>query len=114
MSSRERRTESDTDHCLNILRQTVQCNPDLSILPMQWGATYAPGLPTMPVITDSNNRTRLPIGLDEGHHQCVQWDKIDGWMQERSLDVFAPGVIVHPTLGKNYEYPPWLYLAFSL
>ncbi|KAF6229662.1 hypothetical protein HO173_011308 [Letharia columbiana] len=72
-------------HCLNILLQTVQCNADLSILPMQWGAT-----------------TRVPIGLDEGHHQCVQWDKIDNWMKERSLDVFAPGVIVHPILGEAY------------
>lgn len=72
-------------HCLNALRQTVQCNADLSILPMQWGPT-----------------TRTPIGLDGGHHQCVQWEKIDSWMKERSLDVFAPGVIVHPTLGEAY------------
>lgn len=28
------------EHCLNILLQTVQCNPDLSIFPMQWGARY--------------------------------------------------------------------------
>lgn len=27
------------EHCLNILEQTVKCNPDLSALPMQWGAT---------------------------------------------------------------------------
>ena len=54
---------------------------------------------------DLKDRTRIPIGLDEGHHQCVRWDKIDGWMQERSLDVFAPGMIVHPTLGKFDEQP---------
>ena len=55
--------------------------------------------------SNSNDSTRIPIGLDEGHHQCTQWDKIDGWMKERSLDVFTPGLIVHPTLGKYYEHP---------
>lgn len=53
-----------------------------------------------------SDRTRIPIGLDEGHHQCVQWDKIDKWMKERSIDVFAPGVIVHPVLGNYHEIRP--------
>lgn len=70
---------------------------------MQWGATYTPDFPTVHHHSNINDRTRVPIGLDEGHHQCVQWDKIDSWMKERSLNVFAPGVIVHPTLGKHYE-----------
>lgn len=26
-------------------------------------------------------------------------------MKERSIDVFAPGVIVHPILGKRHELP---------
>lgn len=30
----------------------------------------------------------------------MQWEKIDEWMRKRHFDVFAPGVIVHPTLGK--------------
>ena len=30
----------------------------------------------------------------------MQWEKIDEWMRERHLNVFAPGVIVHPTLGE--------------
>lgn len=55
---------------------------------------------------DIYERERIPVGLDEGHHQCVQWDKIDGWMEERRIDVFAPGLIVHPILGKHYEWTP--------
>lgn len=46
-------------------------------------------------------RTRVPIGLDVGHHQCMQWDKINDWMKERSVDVFQPGLVVHPILGKR-------------
>ena len=54
-------------------------------------------------------RTRIPIGLDEGHHQCVQWDRIDAWMQERHINVFEPGMIVHPTLGM-YDVPVMYHL----
>jgi hypothetical protein len=32
----------------------------------------------------------------------MQWDRIDNWMEERSFDVFTPGLIVHPTLGEAY------------
>lgn len=45
---------------------------------------------------------RIPIGLDQGHHQCMQWEKIDDWMKARSFDAFTPGLIVHPTLGEAY------------
>ena len=34
----------------------------------------------------------------------MQWDKIDSWMRQRSFDVFAPGVIVHPTLGMSSHH----------
>lgn len=87
------------------------CNPDLSVFPMQWGATYVSEFLEKHNASNSPDSTRLPIGLDEGHHQCLQWDKIDSWAKERSLDVFAPGVIVHPALGKSSDWcfrqPVW-------
>ena len=52
------------------------------------------------------NRSRIPVGFDEDHHQFIQWDKIDSWMEERRINVFAPGMIVHPLLGKRYELTP--------
>lgn len=67
-----------------MLLQTVRCNPDLTVFPMQWfpNSTY-------------------PVGLDEGHHRCTVWEKIDGWMQSRSFDPFQKGLLMHPSLGKQ-------------
>ncbi|KAA8649887.1 oxidase ustYa family protein [Aspergillus tanneri] len=70
------------EHCLKILIQTVKCNPDLSLFPYQW-----------------TSDERIPIALDVGHHQCYNWKRIDDWMKNRSFDIYAPGLVVHPVLG---------------
>lgn len=30
----------------------------------------------------------------------MNWRRIDDWMKERSVDVYTPGLVVHPTLGE--------------
>lgn len=32
-------------------------------------------------------------------HQCVNWDKLGGWIKDRSVDLLKPGWLVHPTMG---------------
>lgn len=44
----------------------------------------------------------MPIALDTGNHQCVKWDKLDRWMEERSFDPFEPGLLSHPKFGDVY------------
>ncbi|OOF98774.1 hypothetical protein ASPCADRAFT_512947 [Aspergillus carbonarius ITEM 5010] len=68
-----------TEHCLDWLRQYVQCHPDLSLIPSHW-MTDGPG----------------PVAPDDGHRECVVWEKIEQWMAEHSFDPHDPGLLVHP------------------
>ncbi|XRM42745.1 hypothetical protein ABZX51_005954 [Aspergillus tubingensis] len=74
-----------TEHCLDWLRQYVQCHPDLSLIPSHW-MTDGPG----------------PVAPDDGHRQCVVWEKIEKWMAEHSFDPHEPGILVHPIFGNPY------------
>lgn len=47
----------------------------------------------------------VPIGNFKNPHECVNWDRIDSWSRERSVDMFAPGMLVHPVLGENLLLP---------
>ncbi|KAL5357359.1 hypothetical protein BJX96DRAFT_172452 [Aspergillus floccosus] len=73
------------EHCLNYLLHSAKCNADLTVFPMQWGAGQ-----------------RIPFGIDQGRHQCKDWDRIQDWAKQRSFDIYKPGLIVHPTLGWAY------------
>lgn len=35
-------------------------------------------------------------------HQCVNWEKLDKWTKERTVDMLQPGWLVHPSLGPAY------------
>ncbi|KAM4064468.1 hypothetical protein HRG_005163 [Hirsutella rhossiliensis] len=74
-----------TEHCLDWLRQYVQCNADTTLIPIHW-STDSPG----------------PVAQDSGKHQCVVWEGVYNWMAERSFSPFEPGVLVHPIFGDPY------------
>ncbi|ODM22543.1 hypothetical protein SI65_00131 [Aspergillus cristatus] len=74
------------EHCLSYLLQSAKCNVDLTVFPMQWG-----------------EKTRIPFGIDQGHHQCKDWDRIQEWARERSFDIYEPGLLVHPNYGWAYS-----------
>ena len=42
------------------------------------------------------------MSSDTGLHECANWESLDGWMKERTIDVMAPGYLKHPTLGLAY------------
>ncbi|KAF4587167.1 hypothetical protein GQ602_003860 [Ophiocordyceps camponoti-floridani] len=75
-----------TEHCLDWLRQYVQCNADTTLIPIQW-AVDSPG----------------PVSTDKGKHQCAVWEPIYEWMAEHSFNPFEPGLLVHPTFGNPYD-----------
>ncbi|PFH62854.1 hypothetical protein XA68_11635 [Ophiocordyceps unilateralis] len=75
-----------TEHCIDWLRQYVQCNADTTLIPIQWAAD-SPG----------------PVSTDHGKHQCVVWEPIYEWMAEHSFDPFEPGLLVHPTYGEKMQ-----------
>ncbi|KAK0648016.1 hypothetical protein B0T16DRAFT_326939 [Cercophora newfieldiana] len=72
-----------SEHCLDYLRQYVQCNADTTLIPMHWS-------PLGP----------KPSAYDSGEHQCVSWERIEEWMSKHSFDPATPGLLVHPKFGK--------------
>ncbi|KAK4443533.1 hypothetical protein QBC34DRAFT_310847 [Podospora aff. communis PSN243] len=77
---------SHTEHCLDWLRQYVQCNADTTLIPIRW-ATSVPG----------------PVSKDWGKHQCVAWEPLMHVMASRSFDPFQPGLLIHPNFGNPYQ-----------
>ncbi|KAH8892918.1 hypothetical protein GQ53DRAFT_584006, partial [Thozetella sp. PMI_491] len=73
-------------HCIDQLRQGVLCNGDTQVTTFKW-----------------LDWTNFPSVNDTAPHQCVNFEKIDRWSKERSIDnIYDPGYLMHPTLGPAY------------
>ncbi|KAI1347180.1 hypothetical protein F5Y01DRAFT_329918 [Xylaria sp. FL0043] len=72
-------------HCLDRLRQSIQCRGDVSVATYIWG-----------------KRQAIPIANFTSLHECVNWDAIYKWSYNRRVDVFEPGLLIHPIFGPAY------------
>ena len=70
------------EHCLNHLRKSAMCHGDVGMVTYRWG-----------------NTSRKPQAAATAH-QCIDWDSLAEWTNERTIDMFKPGFLVHPTKGK--------------
>jgi hypothetical protein len=34
-------------------------------------------------------------------HTCRNWDAVDVWAKERKVDMYSPGLLVHPKFGES-------------
>jgi hypothetical protein len=76
-----------TYHCIDLLRQSIMCQGDINLITLRWGQKQA-----------------LPIGNTSSPHECVNWDGINGWAKERSIErALEPGYIKHPTFGTSIK-----------
>ncbi|KAJ5951160.1 uncharacterized protein N7479_009573 [Penicillium vulpinum] len=83
ISAEDRRlNDLHTDHCLEILRQSVMCHADISMITMTWEST-----------------SKYPAADFQNEHECKNWDTLYEWQKERSVDMMKPGFLVHPYLG---------------
>ncbi|KAF2756405.1 hypothetical protein EJ05DRAFT_501909 [Pseudovirgaria hyperparasitica] len=67
----EAASEEHLTHCIEWIRRTVMCNPDVSLYVGTWIAD-SKSLP--------NKEIRSP-----GERTCVKWDVIDQWSRQRAL-----------------------------
>ena len=44
---------------------------------------------------------RAPFGIDQGRHQCKDWNRIEEWMKSRTVDIYQPGLLMHPEFGMH-------------
>lgn len=45
--------------------------------------------------------SRIPVA-NATTHQCVNWNSLHEWTKQRSVDMMAPGWLIHPQLGLAY------------
>jgi len=70
----EIRTDSYSDHidhCVDLLRETIMCQPDFSMATFQW----------------EGDAIKHPVQNGKTSHQCVDWNYFETWSKERALDV---------------------------
>lgn len=78
------------EHCLNHLRKSAMCHGDVGMVTYRWG-----------------NDSRKPYAAATAH-QCVDFEALTTWTNERTVDMFKPGLLIHPTLGTSL-LPQYIY-----
>ncbi|PQE23638.1 tat pathway signal sequence protein [Rutstroemia sp. NJR-2017a BVV2] len=73
--------ETHAEHCLELLRQAAICKGDISVTSYKW-------------LKQGNNIE--PTTLEGAPHQCINWDKLSSWAEERSVNLFDPNLLVLP------------------
>lgn len=80
-----------TDHCVDNLRQFVQCHASTGVSTFEW-------LPDR----------KIPYPVLNSEEICVDWDHYDGWIQEQAMPMEqertlltndGESLFVHPTFG---------------
>ncbi|KAJ8130252.1 hypothetical protein O1611_g3378 [Lasiodiplodia mahajangana] len=75
-----------SEHCLSTLRKFALCHGDVGLITYSWSPHHK---------KPAANATA---------HQCIDWDALANWAAERAIDMFKPGLLVHPTLGPAYPH----------
>jgi len=70
------------EHCIDFLRMSVMCHGDVGLITYEW-----------------HQDSRIPVA-NATSHQCINWEKLDKWTKDRTVDMMKPGWLVHPTKGK--------------
>ncbi|KAI0378054.1 hypothetical protein F5Y04DRAFT_166361 [Hypomontagnella monticulosa] len=73
-----------SEHCLSTLRKFALCHGDIGLITYSW---------------NPHHEKPSANGTD---HQCIDWESFSKWTEERAVDMFKPGWLVHPTLGPAY------------
>ena len=47
---------------------------------------------------------RLPVVDFTRPHECVEFNSLNEWSGKHSVDIFDPGLLYHPTLGKPHKW----------
>ncbi|KAI0432185.1 hypothetical protein F5Y09DRAFT_166537 [Xylaria sp. FL1042] len=73
------------DHCMDVIRQSIMCRADMSPMTFDWTL-----------------KSRVPEANFDTDHECINWNKVEAWLEERRVDIYAPGILNHPVYGPSY------------
>ncbi|TQV94645.1 hypothetical protein IF1G_06656 [Cordyceps javanica] len=80
------REATAVDHCLSTLKSFAMCHGDVGLVIYSW------------------QKDLLKPGANGTGHTCVNWDKLAEWTKERTVNMYQPGLIIHPQLDPSPRY----------
>ncbi|KAI1262686.1 hypothetical protein F5Y18DRAFT_396998 [Xylariaceae sp. FL1019] len=81
------REEKHVDHCVEYIRESLMCKPDLSMVTFRWINNTA----------QHDDKTAFyPTNFDADMHFCANWEHLDSWASERVFDLFQVDLLQRP------------------
>lgn len=77
-----------TDHCIEYLRETITCKPDISLVTYRWINDTAQH-PDSPL-------EFYPTNFDAGLHECANFNVLDEWAGHRRFDLWNLEALERP------------------
>lgn len=69
MAAEEQTVTKHVTHCLDMVRQIIQCKPDLGVFGQYWVKDDVQGI----------DEAFVDFNTD---HKCIDWEAVRGWSQE--------------------------------
>ncbi|PYI32663.1 hypothetical protein BP00DRAFT_145250 [Aspergillus indologenus CBS 114.80] len=76
------------DHCVEYIRESLMCQPDLALVTFRW-------------INDTAQHTAAPAefyptNFDVDTHRCADWEALDRWAGQRAFDLSRVDLLDRP------------------
>ncbi|EED12773.1 conserved hypothetical protein [Talaromyces stipitatus ATCC 10500] len=81
------REEKHADHCVEYIRESLMCQPDLSMVTFRWINNTA---------QHQDPAEFYPTNFDVDIHRCADWQHLDQWAGERAFDLFQVDLLDRP------------------
>ncbi|KAL1971990.1 hypothetical protein VTN31DRAFT_7209 [Thermomyces dupontii] len=77
------------EHCIDVIRQTIMCDFDTTLLSYDWVADHHVPTPNTNVM-----------------HKCIDWDALQAWLRERAVPMPEGFVWGKPQGQQSLDYNP--------
>lgn len=68
------------DHCIEYLRETLTCKPDISLVTFRWINNTAQH--------PEDPGGFYPTNFDSAQHECMDWKLLNSWAEKRSYNLY--------------------------
>jgi hypothetical protein len=82
------------DHCVEYIRESLMCQPDLSLVTFRWINNTA---------QHEDKSEFYPTNFDRDVHTCANWEHLDDWAGRRMFNLFDVDFLQRP--GNDHITP---------
>ncbi|KAM0814058.1 hypothetical protein AB5N19_14060 [Seiridium cardinale] len=87
------REAKHVDHCMEYIRESLMCQPDLSMVTFRWINNTA---------QHEDKSAFYPTNFDVDLHRCANWEMLDSWAGTRMFDLFQVDRLQRPKPSEPY------------